>query len=296
MKLKPLVIVGAIALFLGKSADTSHAAIVLYDGWNTNNLPANDDGSTGSVAIGFSNPINYGGNWTNLFVNNNGNLTFAAALSTFTPSLLTLNQTIIAPFFGDVDTRGAGSDILRYGQATNLAQFGGHRAFGATWDGAGVGYFANQTNKLNKFQVILVEREDIAPGDFDICFNYDQIEWETGGASGGTNGLGGNSALVGFSNGVAGPGNITTQLAGSLVPGSFLDTNLATGLVNNSTAGLPGGMYKYEVRSGVVVLCPDGSQPPCVPEPGTAVFGLGLMGACAIGRRRSGRSVATVLG
>lgn len=51
-----------------------------------------------------------------------------------------------------------------------------------TWDGVGVGYYYLSVDKLNKFQVVLEERSDIAPGDFDIHFFYDQIQWETGDA------------------------------------------------------------------------------------------------------------------
>src|SRR4051794_25827405 len=83
------------------SADT----IRTFTGYNANTLPANDDGSTGAVNIGFT--LNFfGTNYSNLYVNNNGNVTFDEALSTFTPfDLLSTSRPIIAAFFGDVDTR-----------------------------------------------------------------------------------------------------------------------------------------------------------------------------------------------
>jgi hypothetical protein len=50
-------------------------------GFNSNTLPANDDGSTSLVALGFS--ANYfGTTYTQAFVNNNGNVTFTTPLST----------------------------------------------------------------------------------------------------------------------------------------------------------------------------------------------------------------------
>ena len=61
---------------------------------------------------------------------------------------------------------------------------------------------------------------DFAPGDFRIIFNYDRIRWETGDASGGTNGLGGSSARVGFSNGSGQPGSFF-ELEGSGQNGRF---------------------------------------------------------------------------
>jgi len=59
--------------------------------------------------------------------------------------------------------------------------------FGVTWPGVGC-YNQNATHR-NFFQVVLVDRSDVAAGDFDIEFNYDQIQWETGDFSGGSNGL-----------------------------------------------------------------------------------------------------------
>lgn len=86
---------------------------------------------------------------------------------------------------------------------------------------------------------MLIDRLDRNPGDFDVESNYDQIVWEIGDASGGVNGLGGQSARVGFSNGIGAAGTFF-ELTGSGVPGYFLDGSLTspifTGL-NNSTPG-----------------------------------------------------------
>ena len=91
-----------------------------------NTLAANDDGSTGFVNFGFA--VNfYGLNTNGAFVNNNGNLTFSGPLSTYTPfGIRTSALAMIAPFFADVDTRGAGSGLTQYG-ATTLA---GKNVFG----------------------------------------------------------------------------------------------------------------------------------------------------------------------
>jgi hypothetical protein len=212
-------------------------------GFDGNVLPHNDDDSTGLVPTGF--PINFfGQTYTQLYVNNNGNLTFGQPLPDFTPFPLTSTQrVIIAPFFADVDTT-VGNEMT-YGTGT----VGGHAAFGATWPG--VGCFAANTSVLNEFQVILIDRSDIASGDFDIEFNYDRIQWETGQASGGdANCLGGSSARVGYSNGSGLPGTFF-ELAGSGVPGAFLDSNSTTGLIHSSLSSDQLGRYVFQVRSGI---------------------------------------------
>ncbi len=211
-------------------------------GFDANTLTANDDGSTGLVDIGFT--LNFFGNtFSQGFVNNNGNMTFDYPLGTFTPfGLSTTNRVIIAPFFADVDTSVAGSAPVTYGQG----MVGSRPAFAANW--VDVACFATASGGYNSFQMVLIDRSDIAPGDFDIEFNYDQIDWETGQASGG-NGVckGGSSARVGFSNG----STSSFELAGSGVNGAFLDTNLTTGLIHNNRNSLEPGRYVFEVRNGV---------------------------------------------
>jgi len=235
-------------------------------------LAGNDDLSTGELSLGFT--INFFGiNYSSLYANNNGNVTFNAAMGTFTPfDLASQGTPIIAPFFADVYTDNPGSNILAYGAGT----FAGRAAFGVTWDG--VGYYFDHAEKLNKFQVILVERSDVVAGDFDIYFNYDQIQWETGEASGGTDGLGGDSARAGYSNGM--PAN-SYELPGSAVNGDFLDSNLVTGLIHNSNIGID-GRYLFEVRNGVI------EPPPATVPDGASTFallGLTLAGLVAFRRR-----------
>jgi hypothetical protein len=184
-----------------------------------------------TVPIGFS--VNfYGETFSDLYLNNNGNVTFDAALGEYTPyGLSNTESQIIAPFFADVDTRTGntvtfGNDIVD-----------GHLAFGVNW--IGVGYFSMETDRLNSFQLVLIERSDRNPGDFDIEFNYDQIQWETGDASDGVDGLGGSSAVAGFSNGSGIPGT-SFQLVGSLIPGEFIDNNPGGLIHNDLNTNVPG--------------------------------------------------------
>jgi hypothetical protein len=206
-------------------------------------LPPNDDGSSGLTPIGF--PINFfGQTFNSMFVNDNGNITFDLPLSEFTPfDLKTTQRAIVAPFFADVDTR-VGNQVI-YGPDT----VNGHPAFGVTWPG--VGCFAVNTSVLNFFQVLLIDRSDSAPGDFDIEFNYNSIQWETGEASGGNAQCqGGASARVGFSNG-SGANGTFFELPGSGINDAFLDNNPASGLIHNSFGSNQAGRYIFQVRNGV---------------------------------------------
>lgn len=244
-------------------------------GFTANSLPANDDGSTAAVDIGFG--LNFfGTSATQLFVNNNGNVTLGEARSTYTPFDLTgaTGVPIIAAFFADVDTRGALSALTQYGTGT----VDGRAAFGVNWDG--VGYYSSRDDKLNIFQLILIDRSDVAAGDFDIEFNYDRILWETGSASGGVNGFGGTSAAAGYSAG-SGVAGTYAQLPGSLVNGALLDGGpnaLVSGRINSDV----NGRYVFQVRNGTVV-----NPPSVVPEPSTyALLGAGLAGVGLVVRRR----------
>ncbi|MGA8221160.1 MAG: kelch repeat-containing protein [Candidatus Acidiferrales bacterium] len=214
-------------------------------GFYANTLPANDDGSTALFPLGFT--VNFfGTSETGLFINNNGNVTFDAPLSAFTPfGLADTNSAIIAPFFADVDTTGSGSNVVTFGTDT----VNGFPAFAANY--VNVGYFSSHFDKLNSFQVVLIDRADTGAGNFDIEFNEDKIQWETGDASGGTDGLGGSSAVVGFSNGQTPP--TFFQLAGSLVNGALLDNGpAATALIRNSLNSTMPGRYLFQVRNGAV--------------------------------------------
>ncbi|MBI3934132.1 MAG: hypothetical protein HY316_05540 [Acidobacteria bacterium] len=214
-------------------------------GFATSSIPRNDDGST-TTAINLGFPVNFfGANFSSAYVNNNGNITFGGALSTFTPEGLVASPLrIIAPFWGDVDTRAAGSALVTYGPDV----VDGHRAFGANW--VNVGYYNAHDDKLNSFQLVLIDRSDIAPGDFDIEFNYDRIEWETGDASGGSGGFGGTSASAGYSNGEGKPES-SFEILGSRINGVFLDSN-RNGLRYRRLNSTQRGRLVFFVRSGFV--------------------------------------------
>ncbi len=222
------------------------SAIRNRPGFNSYTLPANDDGYTDRVPLGFTVDF-FQQSYTSLFVNNNGNVTFDSPQATFTPYDLTSTQrVIIAPFFADVDTRGYGSGLTRYGRDT----VDGHPAFGVNW--FGVGYYARHTDKLNTFQLVLIDRSDVGPGSFDIEFNYAHILWETGDLSGGSGGFGGYSARAGYSNGTRAPGTFY-EIYGSAINGAFLDSNQSTGLIHHSSNSPIPGRYRFVVRNGTIL-------------------------------------------
>jgi hypothetical protein len=246
-------------------------------GFDSTVIPANDDGSYGpAVSPGFAMNF-FGTTYSNFYVNNNGNITFSGNMGTYTPYGLGagyVGQPIIAPFFADVDTRGFGSGLTAFGTGT----YAGRDAFGVSW--RDVGYYGYHTDKLNTFQLILTDRSDIGIGDFDIYFNYDTINWETGDASGGSGGLGGVSAAAGFSNGTGMAGTYY-QLPGSLVNGALLDGG-SNALVRNTNTGVL-GQYRFTVRNGVV----DPGDPGAIPEPATwAMMIIGFGAAGTVLRRR----------
>ena len=240
-----LVITLALAL-----AGRAQVSTAILPGFDLQTLARNDDGSTDIVPIGFA--INfYGATHTTLYVNNNGNVTFANPQPAYTPTALTsLGIEIIAPFWADVDTRNPASAMVTYGAGT----VDGHAAFGVDW--VNVGYYAMHADSLLSCQMVILDRSDIAPGDFDLEFNYAQVQWQWGDVTVGI------PPRAGFASGTAG-----YELPGSGIDGAFMDTNSVTGLIYNSLNSSDPGRYVFSFRDGTPV-----------PEP-TAItlLGVGLL-------------------
>jgi Nidogen-like len=222
-------------------------------------LQRNDDGSTGLIDVSsvFPSGLNFFGHtYTGFFINNNGGITFNAPRGAFTPNAITAatGNPEITPFFADVDTRGGPASPTPGGtsEGTNLVYLAldpaGHEAV-ITWDD--VGYFSSHTDKLNAFQLVLQDTSASgSPGDFDISFRYEDINWTTGDASGGRNGLGGTVARAGFSAGTGNPSDFF-ELPQSGNQQGMLDLELTPG--NSGVAGL----WEFAVHNGQVALGSD---------------------------------------
>ena len=249
-----------LILLAGCVVDSWGQAGPIREGFDAGALPATDDGSSDAVSLGFS--VNFfGQTFSSIFVNNNGNLSFSAPLAHFTPVPLgELPAAVIAPFFADVDTTISGT--VRYG----TGQASGRNAFAATWND--VGYYDSRSDKTNSFQAILIDRSDLGAGDFDLEYNYGQLQWETGEFSGGIDGLGGSSARVGYTAGTQDPGTYH-ELPGSAVPGALIDSSPAeTALALQALGSDISGRTVFESREGVMMIENVMPTPPTTNPPG----------------------------
>lgn len=151
----------------------------------------NDDDSS-SVNLPFPFTL-YGTAFTKVFINNNGNLSFDRLFSNFTASGFPVsNFPMVAPFWGDVDT---GNPYNPIGQVY-YKMLPGNNTLAVTWDN--VGYYNENADKLNSFQVLISDGTNGAMGlGNNVCFAYDDMQWTTGDASGGSGGFGGTPATVG---------------------------------------------------------------------------------------------------
>ncbi|XP_071031171.1 alpha-tectorin [Oncorhynchus clarkii lewisi] len=179
--------------------------------------PKMDDGSSTEIIIlmpfiFFNNP------YRSIYVNNNGVISFEVQVSQFTPEAFPLSdsRSFIAPLWADVHNgiRGdvyyrestdpellerATQEIRKYFK--NMPTFTATWIFITTWHQVTF-YGGSQTTPVNTFQVVLIS-------DGLSCFsmfNYGEINWSTGTASGGDplTGLGGSTAQSGFNGGEIG--------------------------------------------------------------------------------------------
>lgn len=272
------MVVAATFFALGTGLPAFAAAIVASS-FNTSTLGNGDDISSAPITLGFPVAIN-NTTYNTVYVNNNGNVTFANGVTSFTPvALNTLSYPIVAPFFSDVDTRV--SSAVTYGHGT----YEGRSAFGANW--INVSCYAEGMPR-NSFQLILVDRSDTGTGNIDVVFNYDQIHWEAGTASGGSAGtcLGGSTARAGL---FLGPSSITQyyELPGLAVAGAYLDGG-PNALVANSLESTTPGRYVFRIRNDrLSITMPAATTPTAIPAlgPWSMLLLSGLVSAWVYRRR-----------
>jgi gliding motility-associated-like protein len=173
--------------------------VVAFDSSGGNGGPGtaplyrNDDWSSAAIVLPFTFCL-YGHSWNSVYINNNGNVSFGAAYSTFTADTFPSSQFVmVAPFWGDVDTRDSltpsGVSYFKVTPTHIIIQ----------WDS--VGYYDAHADKRNTFQLIMTNGSDpLVPGG-NVSFCYKDMQWTTGDQSLGVNGFGGNPAVVGVNNG-----------------------------------------------------------------------------------------------
>jgi hypothetical protein len=298
-------LLAACLLFLAAAPATASAQATLItglggpQGFGTSCIDGSDDGSSAAIDL---TPYFPGGlrffdmTQTQAFVNVNGNVTFNAAQACYTPMPFPIaRQPMIAPFWGDVDVRafrrimfgvrmctGPEGDTLcttMTAAGCSMPASNGvwyHLEAGrmvVTWDEVGFYQCHDAAAQRNSFQMIITAvtsggcSSSTTGTDFDVEFRYNRCEWETGDASGGTAGFGGTPAQAGFDAGNMRdffeiPGSRTAGIAAALCSGS------------NVMPADP-GVWRFQIRGGVVMTCPSAGMACTVP---------GTMGACAMGR------------
>jgi hypothetical protein len=259
----------ALSVALLCNALPSAQAIELLSGFGADGfygelaLQPNDDESSSLLNLPFTIQF-FGGAYDSFYVNNNGNITFASPLGEYTPQAFPLAgaseaaNPMIAAWWADVDTSVGGN--IGGGELPQLARLlqpsalelppaaGANNVYigspnsdtvVVTWDR--VGYYSQHTDKTNSFQIVLRNRADTGVGNFDIDFRYSQLQWTTGDASDGVDGLGGIPASAGYD---AGDGvNFLT------LPGSRTDAVLELAQTSNVATDTP-GLWTFAVRNG----------------------------------------------
>lgn len=246
-------------------------------GYGPTCLFRNDDGSSPAISLATAFPAGlnfFGTTHTSVYVNTNGNLTFGGPQSTYTPCPIPLSRTtcseflftprpMIAPFWADIDTRHPPENVTGCAVPSESAGTcsGGdnsvwwHLEEGrmiVTWHNGR--YYTPGCNSMDlrvNLQLILTGVPSCGGGatDFDVEFRYNRCEWETGNASGGTNGFGGTPAQAGFD---SGNGSDYVSIMGSRTAG------IANRLCTMSNVGEP-GVWRFQIRSGTV-LCPEAGE------------------------------------
>lgn len=159
-------------------------------------VPTNDDGFIGPINLGFTFNL-YGSNYTQVYINTNGNLTFTQGYSPYTPSGFPFGVPMVAAFWADEDTRPrcGGTGVIYYKrEATRLL---------VTWEN--VGYYELHCDRTVTFQIVIGTQSDpvisATGAGNNVLFNYGDMNWTTGDASGGVGGFGGSPATVGVNKG-----------------------------------------------------------------------------------------------
>ncbi|WP_169923872.1 nidogen-like domain-containing protein [Propionicimonas paludicola] len=156
---------------------------------------------------------------------------------------------VLAPLWFDGDLSGAVADSVTYGAADGVACI--------RWND--VGHYSADDSAPNTFQLIITSRSGAAgrsAGDFDLTFNYDQVQWDASG-----------TARVGYTAGDRTRGHywVNPGVAGAIVDGG------SSPLIASSLGSSTPGRYVFEVHNALVA-----AGPPTIT--GTPIVGATLTG------------------
>ncbi len=213
----------------------------------------NDDGFM-ALSLGFNFTF-FGTQYSSLYINNNGNVSFGAGISAYIPSGPTgAAQPVISVFFSDVDTRDASSGVVHYKLSSDQLV--------VTWDNVGR-YNTHAVPPSNSFQLVLRSDDYVLPtGEGQLGFFYEEMDWEITDTS--------TTGAVGFGDGA---GNAIV-IDGSNTPGM-------NDVVEN---------HYLWFNPDLTPVCGVPGTPPCptVPEPGSLAL-VALAGGTALAVRRRRR-------
>lgn len=150
-----------------------------------------DDGW--ASASPFTLPFNfcfYGQNYNQVWMNNNGNISFGNGISAFSSSAFpSAGNKMIAAFWGDFYLTNGGT---MHATITPTA---------AIFNWVNMGYFSNMNDKTNTCQIVITNGLDPLVIEGNTAIHFADMQWTTGSASQGVNGFGGIPATVGANSG-----------------------------------------------------------------------------------------------
>ncbi len=194
----------------------SEVPMMSYGGTNSSVYQdnRNDDASSVPITLPFTFDF-YGATYNQLYINNNGNISFQQPYSQFTASMFpSAMYNMIAPFWGDVDTR----DFSGNTSALVYYKMNPHSMI-VKWEN--VGYYNMHFDKINTFQLIITDGLDsLLPAGKNVGYCYGDMQWTTGDASSGSGGWGGIPATVGVNQG---NGAYYFQVGTFVAPGTLFD-------------------------------------------------------------------------
>jgi Putative Ig domain len=242
-----------------------------------------NNASTGAIPLGF--PIDFGnGSVTNLYVNENGIVSFTGPItSTSFSSLASVGQPVIAPFFSDLtsvtfvgtvfEMNGSNFGQIMYqrGSASPLPGSDGNfdqadevPAFSVLWygltDASGAQVFA---------QLIIYSHATSAAGDFDVRFRYGFADTDQYNTGTGTTGIAG--LLLGANSlNIPGPISATTDYFYSFRGGKLV------GAVAPLTLACPAATAQVGVAYTSALTAAGGVSPYIFSNTGSLPAGLSL--------------------